>query len=295
MQIHATQFRGRPGPARAIEISAKFEWMRDPAFLLSVSATAKLADRIISDRVSFEKGFWGNSYSGNNMLMLRDGNHQGTLIVPVSAEAINYIEENRREQDVSLNVSCIFAYQEAVEVPGQDGKKRYVAGQVYSESASVYDCVIKRSDWLKRLGEMAWEDYEIFEVSKLDLVKDKNLSVAFQRLVDAQTALRSGDYHGVLAKCRMAFESAAKYESEGDTKKGFESLLSRAFERDQAKQDTTNSVIKSLSDYAHLLGRHEQYPALSVSREEAEFCFCAVVSTFSLISRLLAKARKKNT
>ena len=288
MNIVAKQITGRPGPNMAIEIAASFEWFRqEPAFFLGLSGQALFGDKVIGNNVQFQKTYWGNS---DQMSIARGSNpHQGKLIIPISGEAIRFIEENRRDQDVPLNVNLQYTWQELIQAPTNNkGEMRTFAGSVHNDSVTVQECVIKRSDWLKRLAEMKWQEFELFEVAKQPLIHDQNLAIALKRLEEAQIALRGGDYSGVLTKCRAAFESAAKYESNGDTQKGFESLLARAFKDDEKKkQETMNSVIKGISEYAHL-GRHEQYPTLRIGREEAEFIFCTTASTFSIISRLLA-------
>lgn len=286
MNVIAKQITGRPGPNMAIEIAVSLEWfLQEPAFFLGLSGQAVFGDKVVGDNVQFQKTYWGHS---DHMFIARDSNpYQGKLIIPISGEAIRFIEENRRDQDVSLNVNLQYTWQEVIQVPANDkGDMRIFAGRVRNDTAPVRECVIKRSDWLKRLAEMKWQEYELFEVAQQPLIHDQNLAIALKRLEEAQIALRGGDYSGVLTKCRAAFESAAKHESNGDTRKGFESLLARAFKGDEKKQNTMSSVIKDISEYAHL-GRHEQYPAIHIGREEAEFIFCATVSTFSMISRLL--------
>lgn len=287
MNIVTKQITGRPGPNMAIEIAVSLEWfLQEPAFFLGLSGQAVFGDKVVGDNVQFQKTYGGNS---NDMFIARDSNYiQGKLIIPIRGEAIRFIEENRRDQDVSLNVTLQYTWQEVIQVPGNDkGEMRIFAGRVRNDTASVQECVIKRSDWLKRLAEMKWQEYELFEVAKQPLIHDQNLAIALKRLEEAQIALRGGDYSGVLAKCRAAFESAAKHEFNGDTRKGFESLLARAFKGDEKKQNTMHSIIKGISEYAHL-GRHEQYPVIHIGREEAEFLFCSTVSMFSMISRLLA-------
>ena len=271
----------------ALEITVSLGWFRDPGFFLGLNGQVLFADRVVADSVQFQKTYW--SHSSDSMFITRDGNnYHGKLLIPMRGEAIRYIEERRRDQDIALSVNLQYSWQEAIQVPTNDKEQtRFFGGQVNNDTTSVQECVIKRSDWLKRLAEMGWQEYEIFEVARQPLLKDQNLTVALQRLEDAQTALRSGDYPGVLAKCRAAFESAAKHESQGDTKKGFESLLARAFAEDATKQENIDDIIKALSAYAHL-GRHEHYPAVCIGRLEAEFCFNTTVSVFSLLSRLLS-------
>ncbi len=289
MNVIAKHIAGRPGPNMALEITALFEWINSqPAFFLGLTGQVMFADRVVCDSVQFQRTFWNGS---SNTLITRDsGGYQGKLIIPMRGEAIRYIEDRRHDQDVSLGVKLECVWQEAIETPrGDKGQTLLIGGRVYHNTTSVQDCLIKRSDWLKRLTEMGWQEYELFEVAKQPLLDDPNLTIALKRLDDAQASLRSGDYSGVLTKCRAALESAAKYEATGDVKEGFERLLARAFKGDDKKREMMNSVIKGISEYAHL-GRHEQYPAIHIAREEAEFVFTVSVSLFSLLSRRISSA-----
>ncbi len=272
----------------AIKLSVKIEWLRDPAFFLGLTGNASYADAIISDNVRFETTFWGNGTSGNTLMTRDQGSYRGELVVPIGDEVIRYVEEDRDDRDVSLRLDMRYMWQEAIPVPvGNGGETRLVAGTVLSDTTTVYDCVIKRSDWIKLLGEMKWQEYRLVEIPTQPLLAaDPKLEIALKRLHEAQSTLRAGDYSGVLTKCRAAFESAAKYQGAGDTKKGFESLLEHAFGGDEKKQAALNGLIARLSDYAHI-GRHEHYPAIHISREEAEFVFATSVSLFSLLGRRL--------
>ncbi len=288
MNIYAKQFRGRSGPNMALEIDVTFEWHREPSFFLGLTGQATHGNAVVSDIVLFQKTYWGDNSSGNTLITQDKYAYGGKLVIPVQDESIRHIEDSRNDQDISLRVDLNYMWQEAIPAPvGNDGQPRFLAGAVRSNTTNVYDCIIKRSDWLKRLAEMKWQEYQSFEVAKQPLLADQNLAVALKRLEEAQTSLRSGDYSGVLTKCRAAFESAAKYEATGAVKEGFMSLLARAFKDDDTKQSAVNGIIASLSQYAHI-GRHEQYPAIHIAREEAEFVFTASVSLFSLLSRRLA-------
>ena len=133
----------------------------------------------------------------------------------------------------------------------------------------------------------------IEEQTTIILEKDreiKNLERQIRLLPDMEKQARQRDEEAKLA----AFESAAKYEVEGDgVKQGFDLLLERAFGDHQARRRAVEAVIAGLRTHANELGRHEQYPAVHVSRAEAEFAFASTVSVFSLISRCLAQRAAK--
>jgi hypothetical protein len=76
---------------------------------------------------------------------------------------------------------------------------------------------------------------------------------------------------------------------QGDNvKEGFNLLLQAAVPEHEDKRTALNGVMAKLSEYAHL-GRHERYPALRITRAEAEFVVTATIALFSFLSRRLAK------
>ncbi len=200
----------------------------------------------------------------------------GSLIAPLSTASLRFIEEKRFDRALSFELRLIATLHET------HGTKTKIRLEEFPASP-----VIARSDWVKLLSKMEWSELELFELSIAALRDDENLRTAFQLLRDAEALLREGRYKSVLAHCRQAFESAAKHESAGQVKKGFELLFERAFPESQneEKRKALNHLIDALSAYAHLLGRHEQYPALHVSRDESEFGFRITLSLFSLLSR----------
>lgn len=210
------------------------------------------------------------------------------MFVPLNAEAIRFVERTRGEDDVQLVLTLRYQHQEAIRVRQQQGgqeKEMLYGGRVKWETTGS-SFRVSRSDWVKCLRGLGWTEVELFEILKPELFDDKNLETALTLVREAETALRQHDTKGVLDKCAKAFESAAKYESSGDTKKGFDLLLNRAFPESNDKQSKLNDLIKSLRDYTQL-GRHEQYPALHIGRSEAEMVLAVTLSLFSAITRRL--------
>lgn len=281
---------GRPGPERAIIVNFSFQWHRSqPAFLLDMEGSVSWNDRVLTEAIYLQTVNW----LGEHPAILEKENLgvSATLVIPLSSEAIRYIEERRQQSDVSLRLKIRYRWQEAFrdesprQIDADQPEGRYLTGAVSWQPVE-HSVNIARSDWLRLLGQMEWGHTELFEVAAIPFHDDPNLTEALRLLQDATTALRSSDPKGVLTKCREAFESAAKYESAGDLKKGYELLLARAFPEEEAKRSLLNSLIKNLTDYAHL-GRHAQYPALHIGREEAEFMLTASLGLFSMLSRRL--------
>ncbi len=270
----------------ALELTVAIGWFGKPSFLLDLTGEVLFHNKVVGDIVRLGEIWW--PLSDSTLLTREHGGCHAKLIIPLTREAIRFIEENRRDQDVPLMARLQCTTQEAIDVPGPDKRAtQRFGGSIRSDTVNVQDCVITRSDWLKRLAEMGWQEYEVFEVAKQPLLADPNLAVAFTRLQEAQTALRSGDYSGVLVKCRAAFESAAKHQSNGDVRKGFEVLLDRGFKDEAKKQESLNAIIRALSDFFQL-GRHEQYPVVVIARDEAEFVYTTSISLFSLLSRRIS-------
>src|SRR5690606_22007723 len=119
------------------------------------------------------------------------------------------------------------------------------------------------------------------------------LATSLKRIEEAQHALRSFDYPTVLAKCRAAFEAAAKHQAEGKVPQGFQLLLERAFPGAAQRQELVDAIIARRSEYAHAFGRHEQYPTAHGSRAEAEFFFTTTVGLFGMLTRSIAAVEGK--
>jgi hypothetical protein len=89
-------------------------------------------------------------------------------------------------------------------------------------------------------------------------------------------------------------EAAAKAEARKDEiKKGFELLFASAFPEHAKKAADLDEFAKALSEYAHL-GRHEAFPALQITRSEAEFVYTSTLGFFALLGRRLADTKAMN-
>jgi hypothetical protein len=281
-QVQVVAINGHPGPGRALKLAVAIKWIgAAPAQLLNLQGRLRLKDQVIAHTVIPENFHWGGSSAAE---LQRDRTIPGTLVMPISAESVRWIEGCRGTDDVSITLELHYTWQEALR--SQDGNQ-LIAGRVYWEVANPQHR-ISRSDWLRVLAELAWQEYEIFEVATAPLVGDKHLAEALKRLKQAQDALRNADHESVLFWCRKALESAAKFHAEGDNvKHGFALLLEKVEPVHENKRVALDALIESISRYAHL-ARHEKYPPLPFTRLEAEFILTATIGLFSFISRRLA-------
>lgn len=284
LNLEITGVKGRSGPGRALIFSCRWKWQDQTAFILGISGTLECHGEIVSNHLMPDEIIW----PGNNSTPVVENGREftGTVVVPLSREALSFIER-KRNGDVSFHLKCRYQYQYYLTWTEGKGQGTAIGGQI-GWNTSGRNHTIPQSEWQKRLKELGWEELQLFEVPMLPLVSDKNLEHALAALTEAESALRGHDHKGVLVKCREALESAAKYESAGDTKRGFELLVARAFPDHESKRVAVSALIQKLSEYAHTLGRHAQYPAVNVTRAEAEFALATTVSLFSLISRRLA-------
>lgn len=283
MNFEVQGLSARPGPERALLLSCRYRWNERDAFLLSLDGRLSYKGRVLSEHAYVEKTHWGDSRA----LLRQNADYYCSLVVPISSEAIRFIEQNRGDADVQLTLELRCKWQE----PQMESSGSVVGGgAIYWQSMPTNFQAIPRSEWLKRLNEMEWDEIELFEIAKLPLLEEPSLTEALRLLAEAQTALRNCDYKGVLAKCSEAFESAAKYQAQGDTKQGFESLFSQVLSEFEEKQRVMNSLTERFREYTHF-GRHARYPALHISRDEAEFVLTTSLGLFSLISRRMGKHR----
>jgi hypothetical protein len=192
-------------------------------------------------------------------MLRRDRNFVIEMSAGLSASAIQYIESTRAKDDIALEFDFRYRWQEGV----QTASDRFAAGAIAWEQSRAQWPAIARSRWLQLLAEMRWTEVEIFEISTIPFQQFERVPAVTNRTRQAEEAFRSGDWNGVLANSRAALEAAAKAQSKSDNlKSGFELLLSVALPESAEKREIINSLVKFLSDYAHL-GRHEHFPALN--------------------------------
>ena len=273
--------QGTRGPDRALLLNFELRWSGKPALLRW--AELKLAfthdQQVVSAALSIPR-----------LPRLVEERMHGEWVeqvrVPMSAEAIRFIEEKRSAGDVNLLGTFAFAH---FNLPDGNTRVDLPAEAFAGTGSQTNTCGISvpHSEWLKVLHSMGWDEVELFELSKLPLEQDENLAEALSRIRDARDDLRRGDYRGVLANCRAAFESAAKHQQPDNVASGFELLFGRAFKNEPLKAKLMNEIAGSLSKYMHTVGRHEQAPPIHPTRSEAEYLFTTTLSLFSMLSRRL--------
>ena len=282
--------KGRPGPARALLIQCSIEWWSsEPGFLVALEGSLQFNGIVVSEGVRLKTIDWRGD---STQLFNQYQKVEGEIVVPLPAEAIRFIEDRRGTTDVNLCLELTAKWQSAsgskANQSGGGVTSQGVGGNLrWGSCGNDESKPLPHSEWLRLLTEMSWQETELFEVAVRPLRRDPNLRVALERLESAQKCIRDGDYADALANCRKAFESAAKYQGGGDLKDGFQTLLGRVFSGETEKHQLFDAVIGALAKLTHGMGRHEQAPALAVSREEAEFVFASTISLFSLISRRL--------
>jgi hypothetical protein len=277
---------GRPLPVRSLQFRCTGKWNgADGSTLVSLQARLKLTntDAVLSEPVMVEGIQWPDS-SFPLLKRDREMSFQSTISAPLTPAAIAFIERERKGAGIGLRLEIWYQWQEP---SNQQGGSKAWSSVMWQQVSAVQN--VPHSEWIKLLAEMQWAEYELFELASLALEEDRNLAESLTVLRKAQKKLRDGDYAGVLADCREAFESAAKYAARGgDIKTGFDALLTPNFQEHKDKPSALNEFIGGLSKYLHL-ARHGQYPAIRFTRAEAEFAFATTLSFFSLLSRRLAK------
>lgn len=285
---------GRPSPDRGLEVNVSGKCFQSGrsryGLLLGTDGDCSFAGRVISSRL-FAKSM---AFQNESAVMEADRDLYGALFVPLTGEAVSFIEEHRRGGDLELNLRLRIQWQEvAVEQPNTSNAS-YQAGLVRWNDRSL-SVRLGQSDWLQRLTQMEWEEWRLFELPVQPLVADEKLARAISHLLEAQKLLQQGNYDACMAECRLAFESAAQYHTAGDSKQGYDLLLARAFTADseKVKVDRLRELMLALDRYIHPLGRHAQAPAVHVGRPEAEFVLATTVSLLSMLSRRIGEEEKR--
>jgi hypothetical protein len=239
-------------------------------------------NRVISEPVRVSRIHWPE---GSRARLWRNQRLGIELIAIVSDSAIQFVEEIRGAGDLSFQLELQYQWHESVRGDGET----YVLGAINWDNRVAQSQPIARSRWLQLLAEMKWSEIDVFEVRTASFSHFEDLPTAASRLRHAESALRNGDWNGVLAHCRAALEGAAKAQTRSDDlRKGFELLFSAAVPEHSQKRAVLDDFVKALSAYAHF-GRHESFPALQITRSEAELVYTTTLSLFSFLGRRLSK------
>lgn len=290
MHIDVLSCEARGLPLPALLIHARFN-VSDAVILADIAAKLWFGGAIVGIARGFDE-LDGDTTRGGVPYAELSASRVGIIAFSLGNDAIKFIEDRRQSGDVMFHVEAKVTTQKVFGAPERGKNRPWECGPPVAIAVNRGSIPIKipHSDWLRRLGELQWTEVSLFEVPSSPLLSDQRLTVALQRLNEAQAALRTADHRVVLSKLREALESAAKYSVASDqVRAGFEKLLYNAFPEDEKKRELWNDLVRSFSSLAHYLGRHEQYPVVALSRGEAEAAFTVGVAIVALISRRLAK------
>jgi hypothetical protein len=277
------------GPERGLLYTVELTFSVQRAFLFAVDGVMyDAANRMLCARSSLIQLLPGERHSADreHIVGSQVGKGRARLLFPLRDEALRAIETRADREHVNLTLQ-VRAQTFDLPPAQASGQSLNVVGMPGLSQDVAVRSFVPQSIWIGLLSKMGWSELALFEIPMLPFRDDPNLKTALDRLRDAEARLRGGDYRGVIAKCRDAFESAAKYEAAGNVAKGFDLLFERAFKADGVKPALVSSIVKALRDHANELGRHEQYPALPAARSEAEFVYASTVAMFSMLSRRL--------
>lgn len=275
------QVTGRQEPIRALLFHCSGEWYGNGAFLSSIDGRLLFSNQVVSEPVRVARIHYPDSSRTHLWRGLRL-NMECAAILPDAS--IRLVEDSRASGDVGFQLELRYQWQDA-ELTADS----CVLGAICADERVAQGAPIARSRWLALLAEMEWSEIEVFELQTWPYRHFEKLPAAVPRLRQAEAAYRNGDWNGVLGHCRAALEAAAKAEARSDdVKKGFELLFGKVLPEHQEKRIAANSFVTALTSYAHL-GRHERFPALQITRSEAEFIYTSTLALFSFLGRRLSK------
>ena len=276
------QVAGRELPVRALSFTCSGEWNGSDAFLANLDGRLLVGNRVISEPVRCSRIQWPEGSRARLWTRQQLGIE---LVAILSDSAIQFVEDTRGTGDLSFQLELQYQWHEAARGNGAS----YILGAVNWDQRTVQCPAIARSRWLQLLAEMKWTEIEVFELRTAPFAHFENLPTAVARLRQAEGALRNGDWNGVLAHCRAALEGAAKSQARSDElRKGFDLLFAAAVPEHNQKRAVLDDFVKALTAYAHF-GRHESFPALQITRSEAEFVYTTTLGLLSFLGRRLSK------
>ncbi|NKE72976.1 hypothetical protein [Candidatus Manganitrophus noduliformans] len=210
----------------------------------------------------------------------------GRILIPLTPDILYSLEQERSGKDLQFMIysRVLIAPIESVEL--NTGEPVYILGAPQETRFSAGGSFpiahkIPQSEWIKLLSSMKWLAIELFELPMETFSSDPDLQRAIELLREAQSRFFRGDWPGTLQNCRQAFEAAAGDVGQSDSKKdNFQKLSNRL--GGGRKSEKLNSLISSVSGFTHL-GRHEDFPKIDITREDALMALRCTLSIFSLL------------
>ncbi len=290
MRVDFSNLYVEAGPQRKVKITVDLSWTENRVVFLAALSGRFLANGVpIIEHLAVDN----QSLRNSDPVFERGHRRQVTLHGSIALPGLHAVERSRGDADVRISFDLTSMVTIAVPFKTVNGEQTYVAGAPLWNVAWSPDKSLARSDWLKWLKDVGFGDIELIELPVDGLRGDPPFEAALVHIRDAESAFRTGQYDTVLFQCRKAIEAMAQHAANGHTKKGFELVLAEAFGDDAARVGSFNGVIRALSELDHTLGRHAQYPPISVTRQEAEFALSAHARLLGLLSATIAARRER--
>lgn len=199
------------------------------------------------------------------------GHLVGELSVPVTREALGFIEE-RRSGDVEYSISIYLRI-----APIGDDERIGLPRQVSLELRKSRDR-IPLSTWLSLLRAWGWDETTLIELPRGSTAHTH--PVAVTRWEEAVEQYRAGNWEDVLGSCRKCLEALALEKTPGHPTKPDMKRLADYFD-DPEKSKHLDPMLKELSGFLHL-GRHQQV-STRITRRDALFALSMTASLLKYI------------
>ena len=203
--------------------------------------------------------------------------YQGHLVIPLNSETLARIEEERAGTDLTFRIEsrvrlCAVVQQGTEQLLGVPYETRFADGQY----------TIPQSDWIKILRGLNWSELDLLEIPSAAISASPNLARAYKRLEDGQNFYRRGDWEEAMSNCRKAFEALIKDTAgKDDLSQGLDAFTRLINQKDKAEQ--INALVKTFTQFLHL-ARHEQHPAVPITRGDAQLAIQVTASTLGYIA-----------
>lgn len=214
-----------------------------------------------------------------------------SILIPLDERILNSLEASREGGDLHLEIESNIVVAPITQSPPPIGfsanehqlMMRPLSLSLFHNGSASITYRIPQSDWIKYLFQMKYSEIELFEIPVKPFSSDPELKRGLELLQKAQEQFRRGHWKETLHNCRMAFEAAAsEVGGTSDKKQNFQKLSDQLGGGEKSKR--LNDLIGALSDYAQL-GRHEDFPSVSINREDALAVLRMTLSVFDLIAQ----------
>jgi hypothetical protein len=278
---------GHPSPAQSGNLQMRIQYRGEPIELTSIAFSIQL------DRSPVQ--IWPEQFQSIQPITssITPWDRYIALRIPLDAVRVSFIERIRQGGGpLSFSVYVKFFYHRLIAasqlVSESQASPLYMLGSSETQQAQAI-CTVQRDEWLEVLKIIGWQEFEIFEIPTVPLLRHERFIKALDLLNKAKEAFRAGEYDTCIVRARSALEAAAATTGEDGNKQAFTQLWKQVLpsDTDEPKRLTLDFFANGVGKLRHPVAHGDIH--FQLRRSDAELVLTVTVSLLRYIGEELER------